>query len=473
MTGFGMIERNKSNERYRFKESIVSKHIFISYSSKDTKAAQRVCSLLEEKGKKCFIAPRDIRTGCEYAEEIINGIDDAGVMVLLMSEHANQSPHVLREVERAVSKSIPILVYKMDDVQLSKSMEYFLMTHQWLNAESDPNMEKILEFVQKVECKNDQEPEKVAEEKNLENTNPVKVPAIRKWLLPVVVIAAIFVLLGGIFYIKSQTPKHKVAVGDTITFGTYNDEAIEWRVLRISEDGKQAVLISKYILTMKAFDAAESGKFNSDGTNDYWAEESAADTDLEIQVLARGNSDWSTSNIRTWLNSANEVVTYTGQAPVVTAMAEKKNGYNNESGFLYNFTEEERNAIIPTENTTAGNALSAESKIITTDLVYFLSVDELAWFDEAGMSKLTHPTEAAVAQDKTNWYVIDNNEFEIEEYCWWLRTPVSGTSSQCYMVGNGFTEENLWERNVGLEGYGIRPAVTVDLSSDALQFENE
>ena len=105
--------------------------IFISHASQNAAEASAVCRLLEERGTRCFIAPRDIRTGKEYAEEIVNGLDGSAAVLLLMSEAANRSPHVLREVERAVSKSIPILVYKLEEVALSKSMEYFLMTHQW------------------------------------------------------------------------------------------------------------------------------------------------------------------------------------------------------------------------------------------------------------------------------------------------------------------------------------------------------
>ncbi|MBQ3583280.1 MAG: toll/interleukin-1 receptor domain-containing protein, partial [Lachnospiraceae bacterium] len=110
----------------------MKRDIFISHSSKDNKLASELCEYLEANGKSCFIAPRDIRYGKEYAEEIVDGIDDSKAMILLLSEQSNQSPHVLREVERAVSKSIPILIYKLENVELSKSMEYFLMAHQWL-----------------------------------------------------------------------------------------------------------------------------------------------------------------------------------------------------------------------------------------------------------------------------------------------------------------------------------------------------
>ena len=120
--------------------------IFISHSSADAEAAANICETLERHGSKCFIAPRDIRSGREYAEELLDGIDLSSAMILLMSENANHSPHVLREVERAVSKGIPILVYKLEDVTLTKSMEYFLMTHQWINARSDDSFVDILRF---------------------------------------------------------------------------------------------------------------------------------------------------------------------------------------------------------------------------------------------------------------------------------------------------------------------------------------
>ncbi len=63
--------------------------IFISHSSRDAATAGQICDRLEKNGLNCFIAPRDIRPGKEYAEEIVNGIDNSAAMVLLMSRNAN------------------------------------------------------------------------------------------------------------------------------------------------------------------------------------------------------------------------------------------------------------------------------------------------------------------------------------------------------------------------------------------------
>lgn len=53
-------------------------------------------------------------------------------------------------------------------------------------------------------------------------------------------------------------------------------------------------------------------------------------------------------------------------------MAEHKNGYQNEAGFLHGFTEVELAAIVETQNTTNGNSLSASGSVTTADRVYLL-----------------------------------------------------------------------------------------------------
>lgn len=444
--------------------------IFISHSSKDAAEAEKICDLLERNGTKCFIAPRDIRSGQEYAEELVNAIDASTAVVLLMSRNANRSPHVLREVERAVSRSIPILMYRLEDVALSKSMQYFLRIHQRVNAEDGEAETAILQFVKNLETRDDVQSSEMARETGVISQISQSQQSHKKhskmWMAAIV-LAAVLLMAGGVYYAvagrTSNRETQTVTVGDTVAFGSYNGEEIRWRVLRLSDDGTRAVLVASDILSMKAFDAAESGKYNWYDQASYWSRESEADTDMELQAMVRGNSDWSVSNIRIWLNSDDEVVVYADQPPASSAMAELKNGYQNEAGFLHGFTEEEVSAIVEVENVTGANALSEGETVTTTDRVYLLSLEELAWFDEAGISKYAVPTQAAVDRDNSNWYVLDRDDLGVNEYCWWLREPVEDTASQCYLVGNGYTKELLRQENVGLEGFGIRPALTVDL----------
>lgn len=456
-------------------------HIFISHSSADATVAKEMCTFIENNNATCFIAPRDIRSGKEYAEEIINGINAADAMVLIMTEKANKSPHVLREVERAVSRSIPILVYKLEDVELTKSMEYFLMTHQWISSDKKSDYSEILDFIKGY--KNNGTLDKNANnsgisdsadclyniESNSESNNLQKKKTFssKKIIALSVLGILIVVLILSILIFKLNTPSvPEYNLGETVVFGSYNDEPIKWRVLKLSDDGKEAVLITSDIITMKAYDAAEGGKFNSLNGEDYWSKDTPADYDYDLQIQVRGNNDWSTSNIRTWLNSESEVVAYEDQAPLSQTMSEGYNGYHNEAGFLNDFTDEELNALVETTLSTPGNVLSDENVITTTDRVFLLSKDELQWFEDAQMSLWAAPTAPAIEQDASNWYDIEVSTYETKEYYWWLREPVENSASQCYMVTNGYTLETLTQANVGTEGFGIRPAICVDLSSE-------
>lgn len=444
--------------------------VFLSHSSRDAAIAGQICERLERSGVQCFIAPRDIRPGKEYAEEIINGLDESAAMVLLMSQSANSSPHVLREVEHAVSGGTPILVYKIEEVALSKSMEYFLMTHQWVNAKPREDYADIVAFAQDLAAgeKNGQDSDGretlSGDQSGARSAVGRKAGIFAAAVAAVLVIAAIACFAMRGFGTAQDKPEPAcVSVGETVLFGSYLNEDIAWRVLRISEDGTQAVLVAAHILTMKAYDAAESGRYNYDGDIDYWTRGAEVNADMALQARVRGNSDWSESNLRAWLNADTEVVAYSGQPPVAAAMAEKKNGYQTEVGFLYGFTAEERGAIVETELETRGNALSTADSVISHDKVWLLSLEELAWFDQAGISKFASPTEAAIAQDQSYWYQLDYDTYGVENYSWWLREPVPGTASLCYLVNNGYLAEITRQENAGLEGFGVRPALTVDL----------
>jgi len=115
----------------------MSHEVFISYSSIDKEVADRLCKALEESGTVTWIAPRDVMPGKSYGEALIDAINDSKVMVLVLSEHSNHSSQVVREVERAASKGIPIIPFRIADVRLAKSLEYFLSTCHWLDALGD------------------------------------------------------------------------------------------------------------------------------------------------------------------------------------------------------------------------------------------------------------------------------------------------------------------------------------------------
>jgi hypothetical protein len=112
--------------------------VFVSYSMKDKAVADAVCAKLEGRKIRCWIAPRDAQGGVFYAESIIDAISESRFMVLILSSNSNDSAHVTREVERAASGGTVVIPFRIEDVSLSKSLQYFIGPVHWLDALTPP-----------------------------------------------------------------------------------------------------------------------------------------------------------------------------------------------------------------------------------------------------------------------------------------------------------------------------------------------
>lgn len=129
--------------------NVYEKDLFISYSTENTDIAQYVVEKLEKRGLKCFIAPRDITSGNDYATEIINGISNSLAVLLVFSSSADKSGYVLREINSAVSRNKTIIPFRIENIVPSEAMEFYLGPTHWLDA--FPNiLESHLDSVENV-----------------------------------------------------------------------------------------------------------------------------------------------------------------------------------------------------------------------------------------------------------------------------------------------------------------------------------
>jgi hypothetical protein len=127
--------------------------VFLSHSHVDKHYADAICHCLENAGVRCWVAPRDIRPSEDWAEAIINGMDQCRILLLIFSSNSNNSPQVRREVERAVNKGLTILPFRIEAVPPSKSLEYFISTQHWLDAfgrDLDASLAELLHCVTAV-----------------------------------------------------------------------------------------------------------------------------------------------------------------------------------------------------------------------------------------------------------------------------------------------------------------------------------
>ncbi len=119
--------------------------VFISYSSNNKTAAQRVCDYIEDEGISCWIAPRNIEPGSEYGAQIINAIRRCKVFLLIASESINRSGHVSSEVDAAFDYRKPIIPYKIEAFTFSDEFRYYLGRMHHIEAfKSDSDGKDIL-----------------------------------------------------------------------------------------------------------------------------------------------------------------------------------------------------------------------------------------------------------------------------------------------------------------------------------------
>lgn len=107
---------------------------FISYASEDREKAEEICADLERRRLPCWIAPRDVRAGHEYTDEIIRGIEQCAAMVIVFSAAANTSVFVPREVERAVAKKKPLFPVRIEEATPTEGLEFLISGEQWIDA---------------------------------------------------------------------------------------------------------------------------------------------------------------------------------------------------------------------------------------------------------------------------------------------------------------------------------------------------
>lgn len=111
--------------------------IFISHSVVDKELANYLCNAFEANGLSCWIAPRNIVPGTEWADSITNAISNCAVLLVVYSKNSLRSSQVAKEIGMADRKHKYIVPYKIDDSEPEGAFDYYLSGCQWVI----PNLE--------------------------------------------------------------------------------------------------------------------------------------------------------------------------------------------------------------------------------------------------------------------------------------------------------------------------------------------
>lgn len=249
-------------------------------------------------------------------------------------------------------------------------------------------------------------------------------------------------------------------VKDTGT--TYNGKSILWTIMQHGHSGDPAgstALVTSNIITIKCFDAMEAGNSNSDRRS-------------------YGNNRYSVSNIRQWLNSdAAAGKWYSAQhsadaAPTNANVWSNYNEYDQEAGFLANFSAKMKAALLTVTKTVAKNTVTDGSGSETvSDKIFLLSNTEVGLANENNVaegskytlfsdnnSRLAYPTAEAVSRSEYTNSSLNANS----AWYWWLRSPNAGYSGNASIVDTDGSLNN----NGAYGGYGgVRPACAISSSA--------
>lgn len=123
--------------------------IFISYKSEEKTQMNKMLSILENAGFECWVAPRDIPIGSNYASEIPAAIDCCPVFILLLSEKAQASPWISKELSLAIGAKKEILPIMISDCQLTNEYKYYLTNVQVysITEDTENGLQDILERI--------------------------------------------------------------------------------------------------------------------------------------------------------------------------------------------------------------------------------------------------------------------------------------------------------------------------------------
>lgn len=237
----------------------------------------------------------------------------------------------------------------------------------------------------------------------------------------------------------------------------YNGVAIGWQIGDKNHAGYPAgsvTLVAERMLTLKCFDAIESGGGNS--RNSY------------------GNNRYIYANIRQWLNKAGtgwyvQQHTY-DRAPAKSYVS--YNAYDSEAGFKTGFGAEMLAAILPTTLIVAKPTCDGGGSETFTDDIFLLSVTEVGLGTENGISEgsvLAMFSDAASRKCMPTAQAVSQSEYTnsslsaSQNWYYWLRSPNAGYGCSARVVNSGGSLSN----SVAYSGdRGVRPAL--NLSSDIL-----
>jgi hypothetical protein len=108
--------------------------LFVSHVSEDRQAALEIVDELEQRGVPCWIAPRDVRPGKPFDDEIAEAIEASRAMLLIFSDRCNEHDYIRREITVAGESRKVIIPFRIEDAQPRRGLRVRLSDLHWIDG---------------------------------------------------------------------------------------------------------------------------------------------------------------------------------------------------------------------------------------------------------------------------------------------------------------------------------------------------
>jgi hypothetical protein len=108
--------------------------LFVSHVSEDRAEAMEIVAALERRNICCWIAPRDVHPGRPFDDEISAAIDGCLAMLLVFSEHCNDSEYIRREVTVAGESQKLVIPFRIENAHPKHGLRVRLADLHWIDG---------------------------------------------------------------------------------------------------------------------------------------------------------------------------------------------------------------------------------------------------------------------------------------------------------------------------------------------------
>jgi hypothetical protein len=124
---------------------------FISHSNAAKLTAYAICNKLESNGIRCWILPRDLSGGTGWDRSISSAIQSCRVIVVVLTDYANRSERVERQIELAFASGAVVIPFRADSSSRQSEPPEPDNSLHWLDAITPEAMERIKNLSEQVQ----------------------------------------------------------------------------------------------------------------------------------------------------------------------------------------------------------------------------------------------------------------------------------------------------------------------------------